>query len=117
MSVGLCRMDWGGWVDCVSVLGLNGWSWGGDLSICTAPVPIGVPVAARSGVGGLSGDGIGTSAPSRGSGGTSAGGDVVAGVPIVTRVVVCCGRLQFSLAICKLVLLPWGEPEFPRGQG
>jgi hypothetical protein len=26
-------MDWGGWVDYVSMLELDGWSWGDDLLI------------------------------------------------------------------------------------
>jgi hypothetical protein len=57
------------------------------------------------------------SAPSRGSEGMSAGGDVMACVPSVTWVFVYCGRLQLNSTMCKFVLLSWGEPEFPRGQG
>jgi hypothetical protein len=81
----------------------------------TAPVPIGAPAAAGSGVGGSSGGVIGTSALSRGSGGMSAGGDVVASIPRVTRALCEPRVVQIELGNVGICVVKFGGAGIPVG--
>jgi hypothetical protein len=84
-SVGLRRMDRGGWASCVGAVGLGGWSWVGEPLIRTILVLTGIPVATKTGAaGGLSEGGEGLLEQFEGSGGVLSWGEVVACVPRVT---------------------------------
>jgi hypothetical protein len=82
----------------------------------TAPVPTGVPAAQRAGSGSSSIGGEGLSVPSKGLVGVLSGEDVTSCVPRVMSAFVNRRWVRLILAMCKFVLLPWGEPEFRRGQ-
>ncbi len=84
--------------------------------MCTAPVPRVIPAAPGLGAVDLSRGRVGLSVPSRGSMGRPAGWAASSGVSWVTRTFLNCKWLRLSSAMCKFVLLPGGEPEYPLGR-
>jgi hypothetical protein len=84
--------------------------------MCTAPVPRVVPAALRLGAVDLPRGRVRLSALSRGSVGMLVGPPASSGVPRVIKTFSNRKWLRLSCAMCEVVLLSGGKPEFLREQ-